>query len=46
MPPSITVSAPAATAFAMSPELVIPPSAISGTSWRAQTAAQSKIAVT
>ena len=30
-PPSITVSAPAASALAMSPECLIPPSAITGT---------------
>ena len=45
MPPSITVSAPAAIAFAMSPDEVIPPSATSGTPCSEATCAQSKIAV-
>src|ERR1700737_1773379 len=44
--PSMTVSAPAAIAFAMSPEDVTPPSAITGTPWRAATSAQSWTAVT
>ena len=39
--PSITQSAPAASAFAMSPELRMPPSAISGTPSAAQTRAHS-----
>ena len=37
--PSITVSAPAAIAFAMSPDEVMPPSAITGTPCRAATSA-------
>jgi hypothetical protein len=39
--PNIAQSAPAAIAFARSPDVVIPPSAISGTSCRAHTRAQS-----
>ena len=44
--PSMTVSAPAAIAFATSPDDVIPPSAITGTPCRAATSATSWIAVT
>ena len=44
--PSITVSAPAAIALATSPEVLMPPSAITGTPCFAATCAQSKIAVT
>ncbi len=44
--PSMTLSAPAASAFAMSPEEVMPPSAITGTPWRRATSAHSKTAVT
>jgi hypothetical protein len=44
--PSITASAPAPIAFAMSPDDVMPPSAISGTSWSTVACAQSWIAVT
>src|SRR5262245_65969336 len=43
--PIITVSAPAASAFTMSHEYLIPPSAISGTPWRRQTSAASITAV-
>ena len=45
MPPSMTVSAPAAIAFAMSPDEVMPPSAITGTPWRDATSATSWTAV-
>src|SRR3954470_21884479 len=44
--PSMTASAPAAIAFATSPEYRIPPSAMSGTPSAAQMRAQSWIAVT
>ena len=39
--PAMIASAPAAIALAMSPDEVMPPSAISGTSYRAVTWAQS-----
>ena len=39
--PSMTVSAPAAIAFATSPDEVMPPSAITGTPWREATSATS-----
>ena len=39
--PSITESAPAAMALAMSPEYWMPPSAMTVTPWRAAAAAQS-----
>ena len=42
----MTVSAPAAIALAMSPDEVMPPSAITGTPCRSRPRAQSKIAVT
>ena len=41
----MTVSAPAAIAFAMSPDEVMPPSAITGTPCRSATSAHSKTAV-
>ncbi len=41
----MTVSAPPASAFTMSPEYLMPPSAISGTPWRRQTSAASMTAV-
>ena len=43
--PSMTVSAPAAIALATSPDEVMPPSAITGTPWRAATSATSWTAV-
>ena len=45
MPPIITVSAPAAIAFAISPENRTPPSAISGTPLPASALATSSIAM-
>ncbi len=45
MEPSMTVSAPAAIAFTMSPEYLIPPSAITGTPFPDATSATSEIAV-
>src|SRR5688500_15809049 len=44
--PSMTTSAPAAIALAISPEYWIPPSATIGTSWPAAARAQSRTAVT
>ena len=41
----MTVSAPAASAFAMSPDEVMPPSAMTGTPWRIATRRTSYIAV-
>jgi hypothetical protein len=43
--PSMTVSAPAAIALAMSPDEVMPPSAITGTPCRIAYSAHSKTAV-
>ena len=43
--PSMTVSAPAASAFAMSPDEVMPPSATTGTPWRIAYSAHSNTAV-
>jgi hypothetical protein len=40
-PPVITVSAPAAIAFATSPEELSPPSPITGTPWRSAVRAHS-----